>query len=76
MGMEDAEDLVRRLTELEIKASFAEDLLEQLNQAVHRQQSQIERLAQQLGQLRQQVTDADDAKGSLRSARDELPPHY
>ena len=70
------EDLAQRIKELEIKSGFAEDLLEQLNQVVHRQQSQIERLAQQIGQLRQQIADADDAKGASRNLRDELPPHY
>ncbi len=70
------EDLARRIKELEIKSGFAEDLLEQLNQVVHRQQSQIERLAQQIGQLRRQIADTDDAKGAFRSLRDELPPHY
>jgi SlyX protein len=70
------EDLARRIKELEIKSGFAEDLLEQLNQVVHRQQSQIERLALQIGRLRQQIADADDAKGAARGPRDELPPHY
>lgn len=74
--MENADDLARRVKELEIKAAFAEDLLDQLNQVVHRQQSHIERLAQQLGQLRRQVSEAEAAKGTLPSLRDELPPHY
>jgi SlyX protein len=68
--------LALRVKELEIKTGFAEDLLEQLNDVVHRQQLQIERLAQQLGQLRQQVAEADADKGAFRSLRDELPPHY
>jgi SlyX protein len=72
--MENSQDIVQRLTELEIKASFADDLLEQLNDLVHRQQLQIERLAQQLTQVRQQMADPDS--GSFRSLRDELPPHY
>jgi SlyX protein len=76
--MQDADELARRVKELEIKTGFAEDLLERLNEVVHRQQLQIERLAQQLGQLRQQVAeaDADADKGAFRSLRDELPPHY
>jgi SlyX protein len=76
--MQDADELARRVKELEIKIGFAEDLLERLNEVVHRQQLQIERLAQQLGQLRQQVAeaDADADKGAFRSLRDELPPHY
>ena len=75
MGTEETQDLSRRVKELEIKAGFAEDLLEQLNQVVHRQQSQIEKLAQQIGQLRRQLADSDDGKGAFRSLRDELPPH-
>ena len=64
----------RRLTELEIKASYAEDLLDQLNQIVYRQQQQIDRLERELLQLRQQ---APEAGGPVfRSLRDELPPHY
>ncbi|MBV8124566.1 MAG: SlyX family protein, partial [Paucibacter sp.] len=34
----------QRLTDLEIKISFQEDLLEQLNQTVFRQQEQIDAL--------------------------------
>jgi SlyX protein len=63
-----------RLTELETKLAFAEDLLETLNQTVIRQQGQIDTLQQQLRLLHQQVKDAlpDDA----RTPRDEIPPHY
>lgn len=59
-----------RLTELEIKASFTEDLLDQLNLVIYRQQEQIDRLMQQLHQLRRQMPEADG------SAVHELPPHY
>lgn len=66
-----------RLDELEIKASFNEDMLEQLNQVVVRQQAQIDLLLRELARLRQQ-SDAGEgrAAGSFRSLRDELPPHY
>ncbi|WP_157122520.1 SlyX family protein [Bordetella flabilis] len=74
--MPDIDQLARRVKELEIKTGFAEDLLERLDEVVHRQQSQIERLAQQLGRLRQQAAEADADKGEFRSLRDELPPHY
>ncbi len=63
-----------RLTELEIKASFADDLLEQLNDLVARQQQQIEALQRELIALRQQVRDAPAIGGG--SALDERPPHY
>jgi len=63
----------RRLDELEIKASYAEDLLEQLNLLVYRQQLQIDALVRQLQELERR---APEAPGGARSARDDLPPHY
>ena len=63
-----------RLTELEIKASYTEDLLDQLNLAIYRQQQQIDSLIQQVTQLRQQTPDT--GSGGPRNLRDELPPHY
>jgi SlyX protein len=64
-----------RLTELEIKASFTEDLVDQLNQVIVRQQQQIDRLERELAQLRTQSLEASAAP-AFRSLRDELPPHY
>lgn len=63
-----------RLTELEIKASFSDDLLEQLNQVVIRQQRQIDALAREVERLRQQLPEA--GSGGFSRAGDELPPHY
>ena len=63
-----------RLTDLEIKASFTEDLVDSLNEIVARQQQQIDRLTQDLATLRQQMPAADAP--AFRSLRDDLPPHY
>jgi SlyX protein len=63
-----------RLTELETKLAFAEDLLETLNQTVARQQGQIDSLQQQLRLLHQQLKDA--VPDETRTPRDEIPPHY
>ena len=63
-----------RLTELEIKASFAEDTIDRLNEVIVRQQAQIDALLREVAHLRQQPSSAD-APGS-GSLRDELPPHY
>ncbi len=63
-----------RLTGLEIKASYQEDLLEQLNLTVYRQQQQIDRLVQEIAHLRQQMPEAGGA--APRNLRDEIPPHY
>ncbi|MGC4395716.1 SlyX family protein [Hydrogenophaga crocea] len=68
-------DADARLTDLEIKASFAEDLLDTLNEIVARQQAQIDRLTTELSTLRNQMPTADGAP-IFRSLRDELPPHY
>lgn len=73
-GMETPQDVVRRLNELEIKASFTEDLLDQLNLTLYRQQQQIDSLLQQVTQLRQQLPEGGAA--GPRNLRDELPPHY
>lgn len=64
-----------RLTELEIKLSYTEDLLEVLNRTVFRQQEQIESLQRQILNLQQQVQDMSppERAGDLR---DEIPPHY
>lgn len=62
----------QRLTDLEIKASYTDDLLEQLNQLVYRQQQQIDALAQRVNELQRQAPEA----GAPRHLRDELPPHY
>lgn len=66
-------DTDARLTELEIKASFTDDLLEQLNAVVARQQQQIDALQRELLALRQQLRDQG---AGLAAPRDERPPHY
>lgn len=63
-----------RLTELEIKASYAEDQIDQLNQAIYRQQQQIDLLLREVAGLRRQLPEGSTPV--LSSLRDELPPHY
>lgn len=63
-----------RINELEVKLSFAEDLLEQLNLTVFRQQQQIESLVREMRALRQQLQASMPVES--RSLRDEIPPHY
>ncbi|MGV8805104.1 MAG: SlyX family protein [Polaromonas sp.] len=64
----------QRLTELEIKASFSEDLLDELNLVIVRQQQQIDTLTRQLADLRLQLPEA--GASAFGRASDELPPHY
>ena len=64
----------QRLTDLEIKATYAEDLVEQLDKIVARQQQQIDLLMREVAALRQPAGDGQLNAG--RSLRDELPPHF
>ena len=68
-------DMTGRLTDLEIKASFMEDMLEQLDLVVVRQQAQIEALIREVAALKQSGNQSVDV-GAARNLRDELPPHF
>ncbi len=63
-----------RLTALEIKASYSEDLLDQLNLTIYRQQQQIDRLMREVDELRRRVPEG--GSDAVTNARDEIPPHY
>lgn len=63
-----------RLSEIEIKLSFNEDLLEELNRTVARQQQQIAALEQQLRDLRLQLQRSTPAEPG--ASVHEIPPHY
>jgi SlyX protein len=63
-----------RLVNLEIKASYTEDLLDSLNEVVVRQQRQIDLLLRELARLAEHGPTAE-ARTPV-NPRDELPPHY
>jgi SlyX protein len=67
-------DLATRIAELEIKLSFSEDLLEELNRTVARQQQQIAELDHRMRDLRLQLQRSLPADPA--SPADEVPPHY
>jgi SlyX protein len=71
-------ELEKRLTDLEVKACYLEDLVESLNTLVYRQQQHLDSLTRELLRLREQgALHASDAGGTgFRSLRDEIPPHY
>ena len=64
----------QRLTALEIKATYTEELVEQLDQIITRQQQQIDLLLREVAELRR--PSADSAQTTWRSLRDDLPPHF
>ena len=63
-----------RITELEIKASYTEDLLDQLDKVIVRQQEQIDLLIKEITDL--QLSSTDGGLGAARNLRDDLPPHF
>ena len=63
-----------RLTDLEIKISFTEDMVDELNRTIFRQLQQIDLLMLQIKALREQVRTAEPQE--QRNLRDEIPPHY
>ena len=65
--------LESRFNDLEIKISYAEDLIDELNRTVFRQQQLIDFVAGELRALRDQVQTIPQEK---RSLRDDIPPHY
>ena len=65
-----------RIAELEAKATLADDLLDELNRTVFRQQQQIEQLARDLQALRERVRDLGEAPRAASDPGAEVPPHY
>lgn len=63
-----------RLEKIENKLSLSEDLLEELNKTVYRQQLQIDQLQQAIVTLREQMRAA--LPNEPRNLNDEIPPHY
>ena len=72
--MNSPDDVEQRLIDLEMKTTFTEDLVDHLNQRIVQQQEQIDLLMREIARLQQQAPANDPAE--IRSARDELPPHY
>ncbi|MES2508656.1 MAG: SlyX family protein [Pseudomonadota bacterium] len=72
--MDHSSDTEQRLINLEIKASFTEDLLEQLDKVVVRQQQQIDLLVREITELKQAAPEPGGP--AARNLRDDLPPHF
>ncbi|MCF8167078.1 MAG: SlyX family protein [Rhodoferax sp.] len=66
----------QRLTELEIKASYAEDLLDALNQVIVRQQADIALLVREIQQIKLLVRERSSDPHPGNGNSNELPPHY
>jgi SlyX protein len=72
--MNDTQDTERRLTDLEIKATFAEDLLDHLNEQILQQQARIDLLIREVGELKRRLPER--GLDSPTDPREDVPPHY
>jgi SlyX protein len=70
---DDIERIEQRITELEIKAGFADDLIDKLNHTIFRQQQQIDLLLRELAHMRKRLEEGMNDGGA---AGNERPPHY
>ena len=70
------DDTDARLTELEIKLTLAEDTVDRLNDVVVAQQARIDALVHEVARLARLLRERSGDEPSLRSLRDEIPPHY
>ena len=63
-----------RLEKIETKLALTEDLVEELNKLVYKQQRQIEQLQRELVRLQDQME--SQTANEPRRLMDEIPPHY
>ncbi|OOF44082.1 SlyX family protein [Rodentibacter trehalosifermentans] len=67
--------LENRLTELEMKVAFQEQLLEELNQALVQQQFDMDRMQRQLRYMANKLKDFHPSNIASQ-AEETPPPHY
>jgi SlyX protein len=64
-----------RIIELEIKAAYQEDLLQELNKIVAGQQQRIDRLETTCSMLNERIKSLSVGGGGAENV-EEVPPHY
>jgi SlyX protein len=67
---------VDRIIELEIKTAYQEDLLQELNRIVSRQQQQIDRLEATCRLLNERIKSLSVEGSGDGENVEEVPPHY
>jgi len=70
--MSDADDVNARIDALETRATYQDQVIEDLNQAIIEQWKQIDALKRQLAELLDRVQDVEDGS----AAPERPPPHY
>lgn len=68
------EQLDKRLIDLEIKFTHQEELLNELNHIVAKQQLHIEKLTKEIVTLAEMLSKSE--VHSTRTLKDDVPPHY
>lgn len=63
-----------RFINIEIKLAYAEDMVDSLNERIHEQQKQIDKLEQLCAALAQHARNASQSSGG--QLPHERPPHY
>jgi SlyX protein len=70
-------DILGRLQELESQLAFQDELHQQLNEVVARQDREIRDLREQLKSLSRRLKEiGDSVAGETAGAGEEMPPHY
>ena len=65
-----------RIDELESRLAFQDDLIEQLNLVVARQDRELADLSRRLRELERRLAELSEAAGPGAPAGHEVPPHY
>ena len=65
-----------RITELEMKLTFQENTVDELNKVIYNQQQQIDRLRKELNSLKDQFKSLMDSGPGHNAADEKPPPHY
>lgn len=73
--MQNLEKMEQRLAELEMKLTFQDNLLEELNQALVEQQFIIDKMQLQLRYVAEKLKDMQPSNVASRS-EETPPPHY
>ena len=66
----------KRLIELEIKAAYQDDLLQELNGIVSQQQRQIDRLQRTCKLLHERIVSLSGSRPEGAAIEHEVPPHF
>jgi len=73
--MTDINDLNQRIEELELKITFQDDLIEQLNQSLIQQQDDIRNLMRLIEKMGNDMQDLQEAS-VIDQSQEPPPPHY